>query len=54
MKSDMNRRVVKGDAYGNSTVIGGCRRYDRNDIGLIASKKFMPYFETIVSNLMRM
>ena len=54
MKSDMNRRIVKGDTAGNATIIGGCRKYNRDDIGIIISKKFMPYFNELITNFFRM
>ena len=47
--SDMNRRIVKGDFSGNATIIGGCRRYGRKDIGIIGSKEFLKVFFEPVS-----
>ena len=52
MGSDMNRRIVKGDFSGNATIIGGCRRFSRKDIGLIASENFLPYFFEPVSQIL--
>ena len=52
MGSDMNRRIVKSGGAGNSTIIGGCRRFDRKDVGVIISPKFWPYFNDMITKFL--